>query len=164
MAYLLDANIFIQAKNEAYAFDICPDFWDWLIEINITKQLFSIQKIASELSIGSDELCNWVKRRGKDFFLPPDSNMIESMKEVSEWVSKQPYKVAAKSKFLDDTADYYLVSHALAYNYIVVTHEKRDLSVKKVVKIPNVCDGLNIECINLYEMLKREQVRFVRDR
>lgn len=27
--YLLDANIFIQAKNLHYGFDFCPAFWDW---------------------------------------------------------------------------------------------------------------------------------------
>ena len=32
MAYLLDANVFIQAKNLHYGLDFCPAFWDWLIE------------------------------------------------------------------------------------------------------------------------------------
>ncbi len=27
MAYLLDANVFIQAKNLHYGFDFCPGFW-----------------------------------------------------------------------------------------------------------------------------------------
>ena len=30
MAYLLDSNVFIRAKNDYYDFDICPAFWDWL--------------------------------------------------------------------------------------------------------------------------------------
>ncbi|WP_448218276.1 DUF4411 family protein [Endozoicomonas sp. 2B-B] len=30
MQYLLDANTFIQAKNQYYAMDICPGYWDWL--------------------------------------------------------------------------------------------------------------------------------------
>jgi hypothetical protein len=30
MAYLLDANVFIQAKNLHYGIDFCPAFWDWL--------------------------------------------------------------------------------------------------------------------------------------
>ena len=34
MAYLLDANVFIQAKNLYYGFDFCPAFWDWLIASN----------------------------------------------------------------------------------------------------------------------------------
>lgn len=37
MAYLLDANVFIQAKNLHYGFDFCPAFWDWLVESNRTS-------------------------------------------------------------------------------------------------------------------------------
>jgi hypothetical protein len=32
MGYLLDANVFIAAKNLHYGLDFCPAFWDWLIE------------------------------------------------------------------------------------------------------------------------------------
>ena len=32
--YLLDANVFIQAKNLHYGFDFCPAFWDWLVDRN----------------------------------------------------------------------------------------------------------------------------------
>jgi hypothetical protein len=32
MLYLLDTNIFIQAKNLHYGMDFCPAFWDWLVE------------------------------------------------------------------------------------------------------------------------------------
>jgi hypothetical protein len=31
--YLLDANVFIQAKNLHYGFDFCPAFWAWLIDL-----------------------------------------------------------------------------------------------------------------------------------
>ena len=31
MAYLLDADVFIRAKNLHYGLDFCPAFWDWLI-------------------------------------------------------------------------------------------------------------------------------------
>lgn len=29
MAYLLDADVFIRAKNLHYGLDFCPAFWDW---------------------------------------------------------------------------------------------------------------------------------------
>lgn len=32
MSYLLDANVFIQAKNLHYGLDFCPAFWQWLID------------------------------------------------------------------------------------------------------------------------------------
>ena len=38
MAYLLDANVFIQAKNLHYGLDFCPAFWEWLIVNNTAKR------------------------------------------------------------------------------------------------------------------------------
>jgi hypothetical protein len=35
--YLLDANVFIQAKNLHYGFDFCPGFWDWLVASNSAR-------------------------------------------------------------------------------------------------------------------------------
>lgn len=32
--YLVDSNVFIQAKNLHYGFDFRPAFWDWLVERN----------------------------------------------------------------------------------------------------------------------------------
>jgi hypothetical protein len=44
MAYLLDANVFIEAKNRYYGFEICPGFWEWLISENAADRVFSIEK------------------------------------------------------------------------------------------------------------------------
>ena len=30
MVYLLDANVFIEAKNHYYRFEVCPAFWEWI--------------------------------------------------------------------------------------------------------------------------------------
>ncbi len=40
MTYLLDANVFIQAKRLYYGFDFCPGFWDWIIESNAEGSVF----------------------------------------------------------------------------------------------------------------------------
>ena len=49
MAYLLDANVFIAAKNLHYSFDFCPAFWDWLISGNAAGSVFSIEKVGDEV-------------------------------------------------------------------------------------------------------------------
>jgi hypothetical protein len=68
----------------------------------------------------------------------------------------QQYEPAAVSTFLQ-SADYYLIAHALARQAIVVTHEVSARSTKRI-KIPDACMGLAIRFI---EMLRREQARFV---
>jgi hypothetical protein len=49
MAYLLDANVFIQAKNLHYGFDFCPAFWDWLARENDGGRVLSIERVGDEL-------------------------------------------------------------------------------------------------------------------
>jgi predicted nucleic acid-binding protein len=159
MKYLLDTNIFIEAKNRYYGLDFCPAFWDWLIEKNAAGTLASIEKVANEIANGSDELSEWVEARGKQFFLPADQAVLPALGEVSTWASTQNYEPAAIATFLD-IADSLLVAHARAHSYTVVTHERLGDSPKKI-KIPNACLALSIPCINPFEMLRRERARFV---
>jgi hypothetical protein len=158
MTYLLDANVFIQAKNLHYGFDFCPAFWDWLILANQQGQVFSIEKVADELVAGADILADWTKNLGDEFFLRPEQEIVPAFGKVSGWVTSQGYQAAAISTF-SQVADYYLVAHALAGGYTIVTHEVPAATVKKV-KIPNVCIGLGIKHMNPFEMLRREKVRF----
>ena len=45
MTYLLDANVFIQAKNLHYGLDFCPAFWQWLIDNNQAGRVSYASKI-----------------------------------------------------------------------------------------------------------------------
>ncbi len=159
MAYLLDANVFIQAKNLHYGLDFCPAFWEWLITNNTAKRVFSIEKVGDEIDAGADELAEWASQRGPEFFLKPDAKILPMLSQVSDWVTNQNYEPTAVNTFLQ-VADYYLVAHAFAYEYTVVTHEKAYSSTKKI-GIPNVCIGLGIKCMTPFEMLRHERARFV---
>lgn len=159
MAYLLDANVFIEAKNRYYGMDFCPAFWDWLVEQNAAGRVFSIQKVGDELAARTDELSAWAAARGEAFFLPPDEAMLSSLAAVGEWVKKQKYHPAAVRAFLEDP-DYYLIAYAHAHGHIVVTHEVPSDSVREV-KIPNVCIGMGIKPETPFGMLRLERARFV---
>ncbi len=159
MAYLLDANVFIQAKNLYYGLDFCPAFWDWLIAANTAQRVFSIEKVAAEIAGGGDELADWAEHRASGFFLQPDTEMLPALGTVSTWATGQAYEPAAVSTFLQVT-DYYLVAHALAHRHTLVTHEVASNTTKKI-KIPNACIGLGIRCMSPFDMLRRERARFV---
>ena len=145
MPYLLDSDVFIQAKNLHYGFDFCPAFWDWLIANNTGGQVFSIEKVGDEIEAGDDELAVWAAERGSDFFLKPDAAILPALAKVSAWVTAQRYEPAAINTFLQ-VADYYLVAHALAHGHTVVTHEKAETSRKRI-KIPEPCIRLGINCM-----------------
>jgi len=159
MPYLLDANVFIQAKNLHYGLDFCPAFWDWLIANNASGRVFSIEKVGDEIDAGADDLAMWAKQRGATFFLKPDVAIVTALGAVSAWTSGQVYEPAAVSTFLQ-VADYYLVAQALAGGHTVVTHEIPADS-KKRIKVPNACIGVGLKFMTPYEMLRAERARFV---
>ena len=159
MSYLLDANVFIQAKNLHYGLDFCPAFWQWLIEQNQAGKVFSIEKVGDEIQVGDDDLSDWAKDRDHNFFLTPDEAVLQNLGKVSQWATTNGYEATAITTFFQ-VADYYLVGHALAKGYTVVTHEVPSSSVKKI-KIPNACTGTDIKFMSPYEMLRLERARFV---
>lgn len=159
MAYLLDSNVFITAKDSHYGFDFCPAFWDWLIAENAAGKVFSIEQVEAEVTAVADDLADWADARGAAFFLRPDPALIASLGRVSNWASTQRYDAAAVNLFLS-VADCYLVAHGLAHGHTVVTHEKPRNSTKKIM-IPEACIGLGVTVMTPFEMLRRERARFV---
>lgn len=159
MAYLLDANVFIEAKNRHYGLDFCPAFWDWLIAANEEWRVYSIEKVGDEIEAGDDELAAWTSQRGAGFFLRPGPDIVPSLGTVSTWAMGQGYDPAAVGTFLQ-VADYYLVAHALAQKHTVVTHEIASATTKRI-KIPVACIGVGVKCMTPFEMLRRERARFV---
>jgi hypothetical protein len=158
VTYVLDANVFIQAKNLHYGFDFCPAFWDWIDSSHLAGTVFSIERVGNELAAGGDELANWAQQR-PGLFLQPDAAVVPSLQTMSIWANGQGYDPAAVATFLQ-VADYFLVAHAHAHGHTVVTHEVVAHSTKKI-KIPNACIGLSVKCVTPYEMLRAEQARFV---
>ena len=159
MAYLLDTNIFIQAKNLHYGFDFCPAFWEWLVQGNARGVVFSIQQVGVELQAGGDDLTDWATARGDGFFLPPDAAIMPALPRVSTWAAAQNYEPVAVNTFLQ-VADYWLVAFALAHGHTVVTHEVPANTTRKI-KIPNACVGLGVRFMTPYQMLRHERARFV---
>ena len=64
MSYLLDADVFIQAKNLHYGLDFCPAFWEWLIASNAAGLVLSTEKVGDEIEASADELSAWANGRG----------------------------------------------------------------------------------------------------
>ena len=159
MAYLLDANVFIRAKNEHFGFDFCPAFWDWLAAGNANGQVFSVDKVGGELRAGDDQLSGWAERQGRGFFLAPPAGLPAALQRMDRWLRNQGYEHAGIDDFLQ-AADCYLVAHALEDGYGIVTHELGSNSRRRI-KIPDVCVGFGIECLTPFEMLRREGARFV---
>lgn len=159
MSYLLDTNVLISAKNFHYGLDFCPAFWEWLIHAGNNGTVFSIDKVADEITAGRDELTDWMRQRGGGLFRRSHGALAPQLMQVSNWCYTQRFTPAAIDTFFHE-ADYYIIAHALAGRHIVVTHEVFEDSIARI-KIPNVCLGLDIRFMTPFQMLRIENAQFV---
>ena len=160
MAFLLDSNVFIEARNRYYAFDLCPGFWEWLAEEEDSGRVLTIEAVRDELLGREDDLADWIRGRRTPFFQPPDAAVLPPLATLAVWVRAHRYRASAVQEFLE-SADYYLIATAMAHRHTVVTHETPSDAVKRV-KIPEPCIAHGVEVISPFAMLRRMGVRFVR--
>ena len=159
MAYLLDANVFIEAKNRHYGFDFCPAFWEWIVSANGDGTVFSIEPVHRELLRRDDELAAWTAAHADGLFLSSTPESFAALDRVDRWATGRGYRRMAIDAFAR-VADSHLIAHAVATGHEVVTHEVPSASRKKI-KIPDACVGLGIMYLTPFEMLRREGARFV---
>jgi hypothetical protein len=159
MAYLLDSDVFLQAKNRHYGLDFCPAFWDWIDAQHAAGRIFSIEKVRDELL--DLDIAAWAGARPAGFFLPVDAAATAAMGRVSAWtVAETRFTAGARTDFFSK-ADYYLVSQALAGGHTVVTHEQAAPASTTKVKIPDACTGMGVQCTNIFRLLRDSGARFV---
>jgi hypothetical protein len=154
--FVLDANVFIQAKNSYYAFDIVRGFWDSLVDFAKQDQVHSIDRVRAELERGDDELATWATTEFAFAFGSTEGVDIQSSYgEVINWVyGEEQFSEAAKSEFAG-VADGWLIAYAHAKADIIVTLEILRPDIQSKVPIPNVCQALDIAYVDTFEMLRR---------
>ena len=122
MRYLLDANTYIEAKNQYYGMDICPAYWDWLDKQFALGAIASVDMIGRELKEGNDELANWVRER-PDHFIRNDDALTQTLfAEIVQFVMEGDYNPDNRDSFLAK-ADPWIIAKAKAIGANVVTHE-----------------------------------------
>ena len=154
--YIIDANIFISSHRTYYPFDIMPTYWKYLSKLCNNGVCIIIDEVYKEIMKNEDNLSDWFKLNidYKEIKKSSDELVTESYSRIiTSVMDNAQYKISAKQEFAD-CADSWLIAHALAYNYVLVTNELRQRDVKKRVLIPNVCDDFGIKYINMTEFLR----------
>lgn len=160
MAYLLDTDVFIQAKNRHYGFQFVPAFWDWLAAEHGAGHIFSVQRVKDELR-PDHVLWPWALAQPPGFFLAVDAGTTAAMPTVSAWAAGEARFTAAARNDFFAKADYYLVAQALAHGHTVVTHEGPAPTATTRIAIPDACAGVGVTCTNIFEVLRNSGARFV---
>ena len=160
---LVDADVFISAKNKYYAFDICPGFWDSLVHHFGAGNVHSIDKVRNELLAGrsTEDLYQWVKNLPPAFFLDTTQvDVVDAYAKIMLWVQRNPqYLDRAKAKFATE-ADGWLAAYGIAHGGIVVTNEQPRSESRNGVLLPDICDHFGVPYKDTFEMLRLLQILF----
>lgn len=84
------------------------------------------------------------------------------MSRVAAVVQQGGFRSHAMNDFMNG-ADPFVIAYAMAHNHTVVTHEVHIQGAVRKVRIPTICQSLNVPCIRTFDMLRNENVRFVLD-
>jgi uncharacterized protein DUF4411 len=159
--YLLDANTFIQPKQEGYyAPDICPGYWKALRAIH-AHGVHSLDRVLAELTGKGDEVEKWAKAAPGSFFAASgDANVVNNFAKLMQWVAANPlYMDAAKQDFAGE-ADGWLVAFAMSqHGCRLVTFEKPNPARKTKVPIPSLCDAFGVKYCTPFDMLRDFKIK-----
>ena len=163
-SYILDADVLITAKNQYYAFDICPGFWDSLIHFYGKGHIHSIDRVKNELLAGAktENLVQWVKNDvPSEFFLDADSNEVTTAyTEIMLWAQRSTqYFDFAKAKFATG-ADGWLVAYAMVHGVTVVTNEQPRPEAKREIKLPDVCTQFGVDYKDIFFVLRELKISY----
>lgn len=160
MRYLLDANTYIQAKNQYYGMDICPAYWDWLDQQFALGTIASVDMIGRELREGKDELAAWARQRPEHFISNDDERTQLLFADIVQFVMEGDYNAGNRDNFLAK-ADPWIIAKAKAIGASVVTHEAVAAVNTRKVKVPNICQQFEVPCLNTFRFLRELEARFV---
>lgn len=146
MAFILDTNIFLQAKNFNYPMRYFPGFWDWLDLGFKSGQLILHSSVYKEVIAGNDEASDWIRGRSQYVINKNTNELLGNHKKIANFVKEKGFKYI--DGFLAK-ADSRIIAYAMCTHDTIITLEKSEPSAKKNPKIPDVCLQFNVKCKNL---------------
>lgn len=165
MKYILDSNIFIEAKNHAYGMSFHPGFWKFL-EIGIVNgNILLLDAVWDELThFSEDELAVWAQSL-KIFVTPAKTKpeILARFQEASEFVINNKRWTKRVNEFLSG-ADLWVIATAMAdkKHIAIVTNEQPDINNNcQTPKIPAVARCLGCESMGLWSFLREVLPTFV---
>ncbi len=151
--YCLDTNVYIEAWNRYYSFDLCPEYRSTLNELAMEWIIFSPEEVKIELDRIDDGLKNRIK--WKTYLFHPIDEIIQ--KTVIDIMRSHPKIISSKGK--SSGADPWVIACAYVNWATLVTKEVGTWSLKNP-KIPDVCKDMWIDYIDDFEFLKEIWIWF----
>ncbi len=153
MKYSIDTSALIEGWYRRFPPDVVPGFWDNLDKLIQNGNLKATEEVLVELEKKHDVIHNWVKEREDLFILIDEEIQFVVRKILSN------HKTLIDSRRNRSSADPFVIALAKINSSIVITEELPTQSHNRP-HIPDVCDALNIEYINLINLSRIENWKF----
>lgn len=155
IVYSMDASSLIEAYH-IYPFDVFPSLWKNMEELIIHDKLKMFELVYDQ-EVKDEELIKWFKERKLD------SIFRVTIEQVDQTKARGLIPLLVDPETGASAGDPWVIALAREYlNGIVVSQEKPSGNKDKP-KIPNVCEHLDIECIDILGLMRRENWVFNSD-
>ena len=153
--YCIDTSALLHAWNDRYPIEIFTSLWNNLDSLIENEKLFAPIEVYRELERKDDEIYEWVNQRQKMFMEPND----EVQEEIKTIVNNFPRFVENYSP--DGIwADPYLIAHTKVIDCILITGETKAGPRANKIRIPDVCEELEVDWMNILGLIKKEEWSF----
>ncbi len=147
-SYTVDANIVV-TLNRDQPRDVYPSVWGALEGIIAEGRCFMIRQAYEELLKVDDECAPWAKTQ-PGFVLDTTADELAVVDTITNqhpgWVQETL-----------NAADPFIIAQVVEQELVVVTFEKRRGPVlDHNLKIPNVADEWDVQCVSFQELARRE--------
>lgn len=154
MIYVVDTSVFRTLFRHFYETRF-PSLWENINKLVTDGRLLSVREVIREVQAfgKEDRLALWVKDNSVLFQTPTD----EEIAYVQAIFKNHHFQAnIERIKLLEGgpVADPFLVAKAKALNGTVVTQEEYK---PNGVKIPNMCEFMNVRCTNLEGLMELEK-------
>jgi hypothetical protein len=126
-----------------------PTFWARLDELISSRELRASEEVLEDLSKKDDEVYKWAKGR-RGMFVP----LYEDIQLAVKTLMKRFPRII-DSRRNRSGSDPWVIALAQVEHLTVVTFEGRSNSLAKP-RIPDVCDELNIKCIDMHGLIQEQ--------
>ena len=151
MPYCFDTSVFINAWQRDYQRVVFRSIWENIESLIDDGQIVTTEEVRIELERKDDEVLAWANERPY-MFIPID---VSIQIAVTTILARFPRLIDTRKN--RSGADPFVIGLAMTRGLTVVTYERPSGNLAKP-NIPDVCraQGIDVECINLMDMLKRE--------
>ena len=153
MRYSIDSSAIIEAWQRVYPIDIFAGFWERLGQAASGGEVAIAEEVHTELQKKDDQVLKWVNQY-PEMVVPIDIITQTAVREI----------LASYPRLIDNRrnrsgGDPWVIAVAMVNGLTVVTYERHTGSLAKP-NIPDVCDAIGIECIDVVGLIRAEGWHF----